>query len=180
MPPRRKPQENRAPAGEHEYARRCDAAVNDALGVQRLERREKALNNHSRLRWRQASAGALHILGERLALVMSHHQVRRSMRLHETRRVHEVRMRDVGEQSSLVHEASQRPHECSLVLLRVRPHARAVDVATDEAAGEELLQHSRGAIRLIVRQVRDRERARLADRPHEAIAIGEQRTCRKR
>ena len=76
---------------------------------------------------------------------------------------------------SLVHEASQRPHECSLVLLRVRPHARTVAVATDEAAREKLLQDGRGAIRLVVRQVGDRERARLADRPQQPIAIGEQR-----
>jgi hypothetical protein len=173
-------EKKRAAVGANVHRARREIAMNDALRVQQLERRQKMLRNPARFRRRDASTHCLHVLGERSRLVMVHHQIDRFVRIEDGAHPHHIRVRDFSEHRSLEREPMQRSQEIALVVGRMRAYRDAVGTARHKAARDELFDDDYVAIELVICLIAERERARSPKATNQTKAISEERSRTER
>src|SRR5205823_4396495 len=147
--------------------------MNDALGVQLLQRRRELLHDAAGIRRRQSSTDRLHMRGKRLRLVLVHHPIDRLIRMDHRSHPQDVRVGDFREDGALERKAMQSAQEVPPNLWRMRPDGRTVGLARHETARKEFLDDNYVAIALIVRGVANCERARSANGTNDTKAIGE-------
>lgn len=164
----------------HMHRSRRQIAVNDALGVKQLERRQQLLNDSRCVRGHDPTLRGLYKLRQRLRFVTVHDEVDRLMRVDHRAHAHEVRVRDFGENGTFECEPVQSPKKITLAIGRVRANRYAVRLARNEAPREEFLYDDDVAIQQIFGLIAECKWARSASRSNHAIAVSEEGSSAER
>src|SRR3954470_1542264 len=139
MPARTELEQDRRTVRADVHRARRQIAMDDALRVQYLQRREQMLNYASRFRGCHTDAGGAQIVGERLRLVAIHHEIDGRVRVDDGADPHQIRMHALGEGRALESVAMERTEEVAIALRRVRAHRYPVGRPRDETAREKFL-----------------------------------------
>ena len=148
----RKSEQQRLARLAHHHLRRPDRTMPQAAFVQHLQGLQQSLYHALQPSQARRFGARAAMLFEAHSVDQWHHAVQRAVRRNHAEHTHQGRMLERGQRVGFVHESDAGHRGGDRVAHIAGPHA-AVRQAQHPAAGHELLQHPRGAVGGIARQV---------------------------